>query len=67
MKDTAAAGGLGSYATDSMLPPLNRTALFRSWPSMMSLLPVGGTAVWGSASGAPDDVPAILEAGRTYG
>lgn len=31
------------------------------------MLPVGGTAVWGNASWAPDDTPDMRAAGRTYG
>lgn len=62
-----AVGGLGAYATDSVLPPRNRTSLFRSWGAMMSMLPVGGRAVWGDERGAPDDTRALREAGRTHG
>jgi hypothetical protein len=41
--------------------------LFRTWGSVMAMLPVGGPKVWGNASFAPDDDDEIKAAGRSYG
>lgn len=41
--------------------------LFRTWGSVMAMLPVGGSKVWGNATNAPDDDDAIRAAGRSFG
>lgn len=48
--------------------PLHFTLqLFRTWGSVLAMLPVGGPKVWGNATHAPDDDDAIRAAGRSYG
>lgn len=41
--------------------------LFRTWGSVLAMLPIGGPKVWGNATFAPDDDPQITAAGRSYG
>ncbi|TYZ62061.1 hypothetical protein PybrP1_013006, partial [[Pythium] brassicae (nom. inval.)] len=55
MKDTAELGGLSKFLGYFFGPPA-RAALARSWPSVYTMLPFGGEAVWGSAASAPDDL-----------
>jgi hypothetical protein len=43
------------------------TQLFRTWGSVLAMLPVGGPKVWGNATFAPDDDDGIRAAGRSYG
>lgn len=55
-----------------MPPPTPNThslpvQLFRTWGSVMAMLPVGGSKVWGNATFAPDDDDDIKAAGRSYG
>lgn len=65
--DTAQLGGLSSFLTSNLVPRGSRTRLWRSWGASYAMLPVGGSAVWGNASWAPDDTPDMRAAGRTYG
>lgn len=44
-------------------PPLQ----FRSWGSVIGMLPGGGNRVWGTLNGAPDDNAPIKKANATYG
>jgi phospholipid:diacylglycerol acyltransferase len=68
MRDTAQLMSLAAYLTDSMMMPRARRAqLFRTWGSVLGMLPVGGAGVWGNASWAPDDDDTILRQGRSYG
>lgn len=55
MKDTAELGGLSKFLGYFFGPPA-RAALARSWPSVYTMLPFGGDAIWGSPESAPDDV-----------
>jgi len=48
-------------------PPTLPVQLFRTWGSVMAMLPVGGSKVWGNATFAPDDDDDIKAAGRSYG
>lgn len=41
--------------------------MFRTWGSVLAMLPVGGPKVWGNATHAPDDDKQITKAGRSYG
>jgi hypothetical protein len=42
MRDTAQLGPLAAYLTANLVPRDSRTRLFRSWASMLAMLPVGG-------------------------
>lgn len=55
MKDTAELGGLSKFLGFFFGPPA-RAALARSWPSVFTMLPFGGDAIWGTATSAPDDI-----------
>jgi phospholipid:diacylglycerol acyltransferase len=44
-----------------------RAEVIRTWGSMMAMLPVGGTTVWGNANWAPDDTSNVTAAGRSFG
>ena len=44
-----------------------RAEVVRTWGSMMAMLPVGGTKVWGDVNWAPDDDENITAAGRSFG
>ncbi|KAJ2160755.1 phospholipid:diacylglycerol acyltransferase [Coemansia sp. RSA 552] len=46
---------LASYLLDHFMNRKELARIFRSWTGLPSLLPKGGDAVWGDASGAPDD------------
>lgn len=54
MKDTAELGGLSKFLGFFFGSPA-RAALARSWPSVYTMLPFGGDAIWGSFESAPDD------------
>ena len=45
MRETVQLGGLGGYLFNSMVPQEARARLFRSWGSVLSMLPVGGSKV----------------------
>ena len=51
-------GTLGALV-DSVLSPRMRRRMMRAFPSTQTLLPMGGDAVWGDESGAPDDPPDV--------
>lgn len=55
MKDTAELGGLSRFL-EYFFAPSSRASLARSWPSVSTMLPIGGEAIWGNASYAPDDI-----------
>ena len=44
-----------------------RAEVIRTWGSMLAMLPVGGTTVWGNANWAPDDTENVTAAGRSFG
>ena len=41
--------------------------LFRTWGSGLGMLPIGGPAVWGNSTWAPDDTEEMKENNQTYG
>lgn len=70
MKDTAELGGL-SKVLGFFFSPASRALLARSWPSVFTMLPFGGDAIWGNATFAPDDIASRFptrdeETGLTY-
>jgi len=57
MRDTAQLNAFAVYGLEKFLSREERAELFRRMPGISSMLPIGGDAVWGDASGAPDDLP----------
>ncbi|KAI8077933.1 Lecithin:cholesterol acyltransferase-domain-containing protein [Gilbertella persicaria] len=54
-RDTMALGSFGAYVLEKFFSRRERTKLMRSWFGGSSMLPKGGSAVWGSQESAPDD------------
>lgn len=54
IRDTAEMQGLQDYLTSTVVPHSSRTALWRSWGSLLSLMPFGDERIWGNATYAPD-------------
>ncbi|OBZ89829.1 Phospholipid:diacylglycerol acyltransferase [Choanephora cucurbitarum] len=54
-RDTMALGSFGAYVLEQFFSRRERTKLMRSWFGGSSMLPKGGSAVWGNESNAPDD------------
>jgi hypothetical protein len=44
-----------------------RAKLWRTWGAALSMLPVGGPAIWGNVSWAPDDDDKVVAERRTLG
>ncbi|KAN0101678.1 LACT domain containing protein [Hyaloscypha variabilis] len=57
MKDTAQLNAFAVYGLEKFLSREERAEIFRAMPGISSMLPIGGNAVWGNATWAPDDVP----------
>ncbi|KAI3396032.1 hypothetical protein diail_528 [Diaporthe ilicicola] len=57
MKDTAQLNAFAVYGLEKFLSREERAEMFRAMPGISSMLPIGGDAVWGNLSGAPDDLP----------
>ncbi|QSZ31338.1 hypothetical protein DSL72_000901 [Monilinia vaccinii-corymbosi] len=57
MKDTAQLNAFAVYGLEKFLSKEERAELFRAMPGISSMLPIGGDAVWGNATWAPDDAP----------
>ncbi|RDW68019.1 putative LRO1 [Coleophoma cylindrospora] len=57
MKDTAQLNAFAVYGLEKFLSREERAELFRAMPGISSMLPMGGNAVWGNGSWAPDDPP----------
>ena len=45
MRDTAQLGPLSSYMTNALMPLEDRARLFRSWASLLAMMPSGGEKV----------------------
>ncbi|KAF1848258.1 Phospholipid:diacylglycerol acyltransferase [Cucurbitaria berberidis CBS 394.84] len=56
MKDTAQLNAFAVYGLEKFLSRYERAEIFRAMPGLSSMLPMGGNAVWGDETGAPDDV-----------
>ncbi|RCI04343.1 hypothetical protein CU098_011822 [Rhizopus stolonifer] len=54
-RDTMALGSFGAYVLEKFFSRRERTKLMRSWFGGSSMLPKGGSTVWGSQESAPDD------------
>ncbi|KAF2147326.1 uncharacterized protein K452DRAFT_282333 [Aplosporella prunicola CBS 121167] len=57
MKDTAQLNAFAVYGLEKFLSRAERAELFRAMPGISSMLPIGGDAVWGNRTWAPDDQP----------
>ncbi|KAF2012236.1 LACT-domain-containing protein [Aaosphaeria arxii CBS 175.79] len=57
MKDTAQLNAFAVYGLEKFLSRHERAELFRAMPGISSMLPIGGDAVWGNSTWAPDDKP----------
>ena len=66
-RDTAELGLIGAFLSDSLVPRNVRVKLFRTWGSGLGMLPIGGPAVWGNSTWAPDDTTEMKDNNITYG
>ena len=57
MKDTAQLNAFAVYGLEKFLSKEERAEIFRAMPGISSMLPIGGNAVWGNKTWAPDDQP----------
>ena len=57
MRDTAQLNAFAVYGLEKFLSRLERAEIFRAMPGISSMLPIGGEAVWGNSTWAPDDRP----------
>lgn len=55
MRDTAQLNAFAGYGLDKFLSRHERAELLRAMPGVSSMLPIGGNAVWGNETWAPDD------------
>ncbi|EAQ92213.1 hypothetical protein CHGG_00448 [Chaetomium globosum CBS 148.51] len=64
MRDTAQLNAFAVYGLEKFLSKAERAEIFRAMPGISSMLPIGGSAIWGDHNGAPDDQP---DQEHTYG
>jgi phospholipid:diacylglycerol acyltransferase len=57
MKDTAQLNAFAVYGLEKFLSRTERAEIFRAMPGVSSMLPIGGNAIWGNSTWAPDDKP----------
>ncbi|OTB12561.1 hypothetical protein K445DRAFT_321005 [Daldinia sp. EC12] len=57
MRDTAQLNAFAVYGLEKFLSKDERAEIFRAMPGMSAMLPLGGDAVWGNLTWAPDDKP----------
>ncbi|KAK5168818.1 phospholipid:diacylglycerol acyltransferase [Saxophila tyrrhenica] len=57
MRDTVQLNAFAVYGLEKFLSRSERADIFRAMPGISSMLPIGGEAVWGNATWAPDDRP----------
>ncbi|KAJ2969324.1 hypothetical protein NUW58_g10017 [Xylaria curta] len=57
MRDTAQLNSFAVYGLERFLNKEERAEIFRAMPGVSSMLPIGGDAVWGNLTWAPDDKP----------
>lgn len=57
MRDTAQLNAFAVYGLEKFLSKEERAEIFRAMPGISSMLPKGGSAVWGNSTWAPDDQP----------
>ena len=66
MKDTAQLNAFAVYGLEKFLSREERAEIFRAMPGISSMLPKGGTAIWGNMTFAPDDLSPPAQ-NHTYG
>lgn len=66
-RDTADMGLISKFLGEKLVPARRRAALFRTWGAGIGMLPVGGDAVWGNISWAPDDTEEMRANNYTFG
>lgn len=54
-KETASLHGVASMIGEQLLGKEERTLVWRTWGSLIGMLPVGGVRIWGNSTWAPDD------------
>lgn len=64
MRDTAQLNPFAVYGLEKFLSKDERAELFRAMPGISSMMPMGGDAVWGNLTWAPDDQPGQI---HSYG
>lgn len=64
MKDTAQLNRFAVYGLEKFLSKEERAELFRAMPGISSMLPMGGNAIWGNSTWAPDDIHRNLNFGE---
>ncbi|KAJ3509718.1 hypothetical protein NM208_g15635 [Fusarium decemcellulare] len=57
MRDTAQLNPFAIYGLEKFLSKEERAEIFRGMPGISSMLPIGGDAIWGNLTWAPDDLP----------
>ncbi|KAF8178601.1 phospholipid/diacylglycerol acyltransferase [Mycena galopus ATCC 62051] len=57
MRDTVQINAASAYVLERFFSRAERQKLFRSWAGSASMWVKGGDAIWGTPSGAPDDMP----------
>lgn len=57
MRDTAQLNAFAVYGLEKFLSRHERSQIFRHMPGISAMLPIGGEAVWGNHTWAPDDKP----------
>ncbi|KAI0597147.1 Lecithin:cholesterol acyltransferase [Biscogniauxia sp. FL1348] len=57
MRDTAQLNAFAVYGLEKFLSKDERVEIFRAMPGISAMLPLGGDAVWGNLTWAPDDRP----------
>ncbi|KAF2670994.1 Phospholipid:diacylglycerol acyltransferase [Microthyrium microscopicum] len=57
MRDTAQLNAFAVYGLEKFLGRQERADIFRAMPGISSMIPIGGEAIWGNATWAPDDKP----------
>lgn len=55
LRESTGLSFLGQMASEKVLGKEDRTAIWRTWGSALGMLPIGGVAVWGNATWAPDE------------
>lgn len=66
-RDTADMGMMSTFLGEKMVPSKRRARLFRTWGAGIGMLPVGGQAIWGNQSWAPDDTDEMHDKNLTFG
>ena len=60
-------GMMSTFLGEKMVPSKRRARLFRTWGAGIGMLPVGGQAIWGNKTWAPDDTDEMQAKNLTFG